>query len=307
MLGVLNEDVQRRPERWLDRVSELPPELVDLERFERGIAYLGDSVIAMVAKGEEDRRGLWEMVQEESGLPTTQFCGRANHPGVFLAQLTYLRCRGKTPDLLIVPVSLSSFGPGRALRPSYHFGLRCRMLETGLFLPFRAAAVFKMGFGELSREEFLRQEVVVGGRPLGTMEDLRPYDPEPVQPVVVRNRFLTHYATDITKSPYLDLLRRLLGQMREAPFPCLIYLTPFDVEQAASLLREDEMASVRRNLSVLIGMFGDSGLEFVDLGTILSHDQFDHPEWSPNEHLRSAGRRRVALRIAEVIPGIVGQ
>ncbi|MBL4850395.1 MAG: hypothetical protein JKY65_33170 [Planctomycetes bacterium] len=281
----------------------------DLERFdcsEGALLYLGDSVVGWGGDKAGAEHVLPAVAAEASGLPVVDASHPAYGPKCFRAQVVRLKRGPSRPRAVLLGISLASFGPRRAENPSWHFGLRRSLLETGRYLPRRALAVFEQGFGARSQASYAALPVRVGEVSVARVGDL-------VGPVPAdsedrfRKRLLCDYATDAQQSSEWSETERLFKALASLEIPSVIYLTPYDHEEATRLLRPADCARIRANARALVALAASLGVTLHDHSRALPHSAFDAPPGVTAEHLFPDGRRELIRRLATSLRELKGR
>lgn len=298
--------VPRFPEVALEVMPDLPNELPALARAEDRVLFLGDSVVHTVARRDDDRRTLAEMVADQSGLPVVDASRAASAIDRYRLSLRWVARRGLAPRVAVVPINPRSFAPSWTRNPGWRFRRNNAMLLAPLRTRFLAA--FGYDFEPLTDADWRATPVVVDGERVGTVESLmEPDSGLRPSPEGVRGRYLVRYAADVEGSPRMADLRALVDWARtRAPFPVLFVVSAVDVETAEQVLGEDTFPAVADNLRRIGAVLERAGVPFVDLSRALPAARFDHPRSEPHEHLDAAGRAQAAAAIADALKRMLG-
>ncbi len=306
LFALVDRTTPRWPPIWLARLlPELPEDLARLRSADGKPLFLGDSVLHTAAMNEPDRRNLVRMLAKELETDIVRVSHGASGMDRYLAQVRYLLRAGVRPSSLVVLVNPRTFGPTAERNPSWSFALTNRMYTRPLLS--RLQAVLKWDFGIPDEDEFLATEIRIGETVLGPLGALTRPGLEDPPDDVIRNRYLSRYATDIRTSSRLRDLAALARLTADAELPTLFYITPIDVQSMKQFLSAEEFGHVQQNIRTLRAVLRDTGATFLDLSTLLPGGDFDHPRADPHEHLRSTGRLKCVRKLAEAVQQLEGQ
>jgi hypothetical protein len=287
-----------------------PPDFRKLVDARDRVLVTGDSVIRFVPPAERHEPSVFDLLARETSVPLVDASWPARAVDMYAAQITALDRFDIRPRAVVLEINLRHFSPAWEGRPNLQEPYLAPMLESGWFLPLRAAAVFKYDFGARTVAEFLATPIPVGDGRSGTVADVRPRPWFPAEdaahPELGRVRGVATCAFDFAASPSVPRLRRLLATVARRQIPCVAFVTPLDVGLLENELHADEMAVVRANLAALRKEIGQPGITVVDLATALPTSAFDHVVAGPDEHLVLEGRRVVAARVGEALRAVVG-
>ncbi|MFQ5528483.1 MAG: hypothetical protein ACE5GX_19790 [Thermoanaerobaculia bacterium] len=258
---------------------------------DRKVLMLGDSTVRHRSRKEEDKRQLFTLVAAQIDTELILVSHPARALDTFLAQVRYLDAARVKPALIIVPINLACFSPAWETRREYDFRRRNRMYLWPLTT--RAMAVFKWPFESSAHLTRAETPVWIGGRKAGTLGSLLSGGAKDSADVGAA-RYRVRYATDVERSRQFAALEELAALGRKRHLNLLFYVTPINVQAMEKYAQPGDLAAVERGVGALWVRLAASGYRLSDLSSLASADEFDHPWWSPNEHLFAAGRQALA-------------
>ncbi len=272
------------------------------------ILHFGDSVLGSTARGDRDLRGITPMLRER--LPSRSIGEIANQAfdlEVFEAFLARLSREPRRPAVVLIPINLRTFSPVWEMAPPYQFRSMKFRLHHGDFAadtllgPLSALKLYSLN--PVSERQYRSTPVLRGERKTGTVGDFMipdgRGDPERRTADLFALNYLHPIRDDHRK---LKSIRAIVAHCRAAGMRPIFYVTPLDVETGTRRIGTEFGETVIRHRSILRESLEALGLPLLDLAADLDASQFDWSESaSPNEHLKEAGRKYVAERLAQVL------
>ncbi|UJR84478.1 hypothetical protein [Sandaracinus amylolyticus] len=299
----LEREIQRHPARWASYLPELPVQGMErLGRSTASVVMLGDSVVATVARDDDDTRDLATMLDDQlEHESVTAVVRGATASDLHGAQLRFLAHRERAPRAVVVPINPRSFGRTWDHEPGWQFSREGAMYEHPILA--RAAAVLDFTWGAPSAEASERVHVICGEHDFGSMRELQRSDLGWDAPREVgRARYVARYAGDVRVSPRMRDLERLVRAAESLPFVVLVYVTPVDVGGARALVGSRELACIEENLGAIAAVLDGYEGPHLDLSRHFERTEwFDHPPNEPHEHLRDSARAEVARILAATL------
>ncbi len=290
------------------------PELARLDRYlqERiDIIYFGDSVLHYYARYDRIRLGIPEITQE---LLPGRSLGPVDHPayhlGLYRLFCDYLRRSGGQPGVIIIPITLRSFGAAWQRRPNYKFPRESVILEyrtrhydsrplRAFLQPLLILKAFDLrpAPSGLERASATQSDgAAVDGEEVPAMK------PEAISDVDVARWLTSAYMYSLnTEHPFVRDMLAIVKTLQNSRTRLLFYLTPVDREIGTRLVGEAFPERVRQHVAFFRGLLAAHDVLLLDLSLSLGAEAFG---WRgdgkiPNEHLAESGRRYVAERLAE--------
>jgi len=265
------------------------------------VVYLGDSTVNGIAQDDEDRRCLSAMVQDL--LPDARvgvICHGGYHARVFEHQCSYMARTDNPPSVVIVPINLRSFSPVWDLRPAWQFEKEKFFLrhDSSLVRMFwRPLTIYRaVDVVPVSREEFARAPVYVGGGIIGTVAEsgaggfaVRPH----------ADQFLSRYGYRLHREHRLLVALVNAGQtLVEKGITPVFYVTPIDYQAGERFHGSAFQEQVVENVATIQAALSEVGVTPVDLSSLCPSRMFCHG-FIINEHLDENGRSLLAVHVAE--------
>jgi len=272
------------------------------------ILHFGDSVLGSTARGDRDRRGITPMLRE---LLPARSIGEVSNQAfdleVYEAFLARLSREPRRPAIVLVPINLRTFSPAWEMAPPYQFRSMKFRLHHGDFAadtflgPLSALKLYSLN--PVSERQYRAAPVLRGDRKSGTVGDFMiPADRgDPERRIV--GLFALNYLHPIRDDHRkLKSIGATAAGCRAAGMRPIFYVTPLDVESGTLRIGAEFRETVTRHLSILRETLNALGLPLLDLASDLDASHFDWADGaSPNEHLKEAGRRHVAERLAQIL------
>ncbi len=268
------------------------------------LLLIGDSVMEWVSP-TGDRGTLTERIVRQSPIPVVSIARPGRGVDMAAAQISSLLRYGVRPRVVVLELNLRQFSPVWTVNPNLREPDVLLMLRTGVYLPIRAATVFKYDFSESTPAQFGATPVWVDGKVAGTVAEMdRPYplfksdDGAPAG--IDHSRCLVRYAFDLERSPSLPRLTEIVSSLGNARIPLVLFITPIDMEYLRARLAPAELAAVERNIARLRAEIDRPGIVWEDLSAALPSSAFEHPADAPDEHVGTRGREFLTARILDL-------
>ena len=275
------------------------------------VLLLGDSVTLTTSYSDTDTRTLGEMVTARlSPCRTTLTAGSSYHAELFEQIGRFVSAGAAPPKVVVVPINLRAFTTSAVFHPGWRRWLLQRMLRADSRL-YEAASrpleIFRWYEGtEGSVEEYFASPVYDGDRAVSTIGQLGVIGPdlryiEPGTPLMVRSAVLMHYLQRITPADErVQAAVRLARALKSAGIKSVFYVTPVDWMASSSLLGPRVTDRIRENARTISDALGREGARVRDWSVVMDDTVFSWRTY-PNEHLKDAGRLRLADRLASAV------
>lgn len=272
------------------------------------IVYFGDSVFSSTSAGEENQTKLRDMFGDYLPQCTIGTVAHgAFHLGAYRTLINYVAQHHYTPQLVVIPINLRSFGPSWSQRPSYQFYSLQKFVQEidNPFYRFFDALNDDDQVG-ITEQQYLSTQVFQNGTYIGLVEDFDPYL-EATSPSVElqANVAAMNYLYQLTSNhKYLIDLLAIVEIAQENNIPILFYITPIDVKQGSVFHGSQFRHQVEANIEIITNILDFYGVPMINLAFDLDHNYFDY-QYYMNEHLLYEGRSYVAQHIADRIADII--
>lgn len=312
--------IRRTVEEQLARRSTRSyPALVDLLHSFDGehpgaeVLYLGDSVVRVIAREDQDRRSLGDMVRDELDqryrVVTVSY--DAYHLQIYYLLSVAVSRMQHPPKYLIIPLNLRSFSPQWDWSPRWQFESESEMLNRYIVNPLTMISPVHMPH-DLSKRlhRFMHQPVdypLSSFRQIGQFQRVaQEYARTDAQK---RSRyaqlFIYHYTYPLASNHRkLEALQSLLDMVVKTDLRIVLYVTPINYDAGTMLVGSafsQQVALNRAALMQIINPYQDNpNIQCLDASTLLGPECFLHP-YSPTEHLNQPGRTRLAHLIATMV------
>lgn len=297
---------ERRILMHLERCFDAP------RRSAPTILYLGDSVAERVARQDNDRRSLGELLVSalEPTAPACVVSHSAYNPSMHELLLgCVLRLRSQ-PRVLLLAVNLRAFSPQWADEPRFRFE-RHRAAYRAYIGGQRRPRIAGRDDDPVDRTAFLAQSTHL---PLSTLKSNAEFDDlrraRPTEPSAVherlRNLIIYHYGFEVRQdNAEVIALTRLLDNADKADIRVVAYLTPMNWQHARERVGAGIESVISHNVNTLEHVLRDNGAETYDFSRSLDSGHFFHND-ETTEHLNSRGRLWLATALAEAASHATG-
>ena len=299
--------------QWLIAGQDRPPEaerLASILAHPVDVIMFGDSSFTNVAEKDVDRRPLHSMITVDlSGLRVAVMAHAANHAGVYASMADAIIRSGNLPRAIVAPINLRSFSPEWDLKPSYQFVDEMVYLSHSTTIGrilHRPAEVFKYyDVNPISWSQYRNATVFDGTKAVGRVAEFDNPSFEELSPAHSRGKFILHYMYQLTpEHRRLQSLRHMAEALARAGVHLILFVSPLDMEAGQKSLGADFGTRVQQNIAVIRSALVSTGAELIDLVAVVPDDDFDYVNY-PTEHLKGAGRRQVANRVAGAVRAAV--
>ena len=294
----------RWPPRFSATISEMP------HQSEKPVVFFCDSINAAFARDEQDSRKLHNLVAWASGRPTGAIALGGYDMQVFLGFLRSIRMTidPANPRTWILTVNLSNYsgdGRGASVRNKLHCADFRQLHSRSLRAFARPMRIFRFPAYRptLRLEEELRRPVLWQGRTIGLVRDYPdtyfkvPDVTDDLRRENIAIRYGQPLAPDNLNLRATAEAARLLRHLGQRAVFCIV---PCDVQRCDALLDGQVSPILDAKAATVAEVARNAGGEVLDL-----HDAFPTelfiPDQYPNEHLRNAGRERLAVAIADFL------
>lgn len=272
------------------------------------IIFFGDSSVYTHDKyNDTDKRTIRQMLQDTiPNLKCMPVVHPAYHMGIYLEFCKYIAESEYKPKMVIAPINIRSFSPEWDLQPMYQFTEEKAIISSSPVNTFllnvfnKPLKVFKYGYDTdiISNTEFANSPVYFKDSIVGDMNEyIRGFEnmtePNKKKKFLLRYMFYIH-----EKHRKLEELREIGRLMKSKGIIPLFYIIPIDWEEGSKYFPGEIEEVTRKNASLLVRELEKIGGAVIDMSLGLKHKDFNY-EYYPNEHMKQAGRRYVAVKIAE--------
>lgn len=275
-----------------------PGLLTLIRNFEQGetsaeTLVFGDSVMERVAREDDDRRTLGQMISDElRPASTAVVSASANNPLVYRWLLSALAKMPRQPSTIIIPINLRCFSPQWHLNPDWQMKQEITLLaeytENGLEDVPPIADVFR---DDPAHEALAAMPLSFPLSQRRTMGEFRALVHEPPSHERSRDIFVFHYTHRLTGDhPKLKALAEAVDIAFGIAERVLLYITPINVEAAERFVGSNFRGLIADNVEVIRGRLG---VELHDWHDRLPDEAFFHGD-TATEHLNQSGRLALA-------------
>jgi hypothetical protein len=298
--------------------TSMPRENEQIVRYLRGVRrdgtdvlLLGDSVTLTTSYSDRDTRSLGDMVRARlPSCATAVAAGSSYHTELYEQIGRFMIAGARPPKVVVVPINLRTFTTSAIFHPGWRRSLLQRMLRADSLL-YEAASrpleVFKWyEKTEGSVDEYFAAPVYDGDRAVSTIGRLGVIGRdlgyiEPGTPGMVRSAVLMHYLQRITAADErVQAAVRLARALRGAGIKSVFYLTPVDWMASSSILGPRVTERLRENAGTISDVLAREQVQVRDWSALMDDAVFSWRTY-PNEHLKEAGRLRLAERVASAV------
>jgi hypothetical protein len=275
--------------------------------------FLGDSVNFSYAKDDTDKRRMSAMLSERlPALHVVAVDHKAYHLGVFDAVVRNLVRRGRSPQLVLVPVNLRAFSSHWIHSPGWQFENLQRYLvwdSAGYRLVFRPLQSFRAFRDSYESQESFRSRPLRQGTsaPNTIGRILAMQEAQRTDTAAMRAAVDLYFMETIDERlrPMQDMLN-LARRAREAGIRVLFYIGPVDGETCDRYTDGRFSQQTDRNAEKIVAALQAEGAAVVDLHRLLPASAFAYRSPYPDEHLNQAGRKAVAEALADHAGRLLG-
>jgi len=268
------------------------------------VLFFGDSVLSDMEAGSPETSTIPLLLQARiPDTPIGVIADRAYSADLYQAFADYILRQEHLPKLWIFEINLRSFSTGWEQRPEWQFEKEKILLahDYPLFrIFFRPLSVFKtFRLTPINQQQFEMAPVYDGERAVGTIADFKK------RPTLER-LFVSNYMYGLQKDDQrLRQLVNLCGLLKNRGVAPMFYLTPVDYQSGDRALGPRFSRRIAENVKVLKVELSEAGCEPVDLSRRLPAEDFNwQGDHYPHEHLKEAGRRKVAAELYRAIDKI---
>jgi hypothetical protein len=272
------------------------------------VLLLGDSVTLTTSYSDTDTRSLGDMVGARlPSCATAVAAGSSYHSELYEQIGRFVIAGARPPKVIVVPINLRTFTTSAMFHPGWRRWLLQRMLNADSRLyeaasrPLEVFRWYEKTDGSV--EEYFAAPVYDGDRAVSTIGQLGVIGQdlgyiEPGTPGMVRSAVLMHYLQRITPADErVQALVRLARTLREAGIKSVFYVTPVDWMASSSILGPRVTERIRENAGTISDVLAREHVRVRDWSMLMDASVFSWRTY-PNEHLKDAGRLRLAERVA---------
>jgi hypothetical protein len=270
------------------------------------LLYFGDSVLERIAREDDDRRSLAELVV--GTIPRSLAISHsAYQPMVYQELLRAVLAMKQRPRTLLLPINMRCFSPQWDLHPDYQFVQELGHLTSYLQdrvvrrLEPRETSASEMKVYERTAVAYPTSELRTVGEFVAVVRSKPTTDAERSRRIAEIFRF--HYGHPLEPTQRkLACVRGICDLVEGAGMRAVVYVTPINHEAGLRHAGAELLRSYQRNVDVV----RDELAPWVRRGVVALHDgstllgsqMFFQPEL-PSEHMNAAGRRALADQIAQ--------
>ena len=279
-----------------------------------GILYFGDSVLRSRSACDQDQRGIDDYLAEATGQRVVLIANAAYASRQYFELSGLIDMARHRPQAAVIGINLRSFGPTWADNPGFRHENDMRYVRAlqGSLSSLLALAAGRV-LDEATDDSWLDRPLQHAGVSYGTLREISERSVGPPLALEclpdssrfapqLRWKFLVQYLfamqADNSELGFVVRSARRLQDLGVAP---VLYLTPVNVQDAATLAGPEVADAMRANAALIVAALQREGLPVLDLSTALGPDFFAD-KGCACEHLRALGRRFVAEQIAAFIP-----
>lgn len=222
---------------------------------------------------------------------------------LFNDYLSYILSKNVKPKTTIVVVNMRSFSPAWDIKPSWqfeeeHFFLKYPLLRS-FYKPF---GVFKLvNTNQIPIADYLDTDVYSGTEVVGKVKDFdfTTADPNVVTTSDIRKKLIFQYMYNLTpEHRKIKAIKNIVSLAQNANIELLFYITPIDYQTGEKYLPGRFNDQLAANINIIKGVLDSENIDCIDMSLDLDASQFSWTVY-PNEHLRIAGKRFVAKKLAQ--------
>ncbi len=273
------------------------------------IVYFGDSVIAYSDPHDLDKRLLTKMVEEELGDGDII----AIHQGAFYlriygAYVEFIASQEKKPKVIVVPISLRSFGPQWDARPGYQFSSEIYRIspqhsQIGVLWDRIKKLSDNSNEREKDEERWMSQPVYFNTTVIGTVKDFHYgiLGDEKNKEELIREKFVYNYLFALQQNQRnLDSLKHIITLAKENNVGLVLYIEPIDYRAGEKAVGPKFIPLVRGNIDVIRKTAEREDAVLYDFSQSLNSSAFSYA-YIPDEHLNEDGKKELSRLVVSAI------
>jgi hypothetical protein len=274
------------------------------------ILFFGDSIIKAYAENDKDKSSIPEMLAKvDSRLKIGDMSSPGYGLGVFEAMVSHIENSDKKPKAIIIPINLRSFSPQWDMRPEYQFEKEIFFLTHGKFVFYfsKPLGIFHaININSVNQDTFRKQPIYYGDTVVGEVGKYEDKAQLPnIDSSVVKDFYIYDYMGNLkTNHRKLQSLRNIALIAKENGVKVYVYITPIDYEEGAKLVGQDFIKQTKYNAELVCSISTENGLPCLNLAFAVRDADFA-THVLPNEHMKEAGRKFVAQKLADFIKDIL--
>ena len=286
----------------------------DLEAIKSAdVVLFGDSTNSFAWKADGDKRSIKDFLAELLSKYKVDAVAQAGyHMPVFAAYSNIMASLTQRPKYIVIPINLRSFSPCWLDNPARSFPELNPTLQWGPWMYTALIEPLKTlnGAGDSklkkTQAEYLDSPVFDRDIRVGAVRDFKNIEvgvgtdklDDAGKKTFIAYINCLHFDKN---HPQLRWLRETILSARKAGVAPIVYITPSNYELASDWYGPEFQARTAESIAIIQAVLAEFKLSAIDMSFDLTRENFFDP--IPSEHMKEAGRRHVAMRIAESING----
>lgn len=333
-MNLIIKKIKRRLKRWKKDIFSLfqearQPSSAFIRLFEAyhtgtnppKVLLLGDSVAERVSWNDYDDRTLAELVintlKNQTDVAAISYGGFTLD--VFYYLVLALEKMKYKPELVVLPINMRNFSPQWDLEPTWQFKHEVEQIKRFISDPSLIPSMEQVQRETISPEIFNVFDATPVEFSLSPLDRIAQFrllinatpTTEEQRKFRLQQIFIFHYAYRLMRNHRkIMALENILKLLQHKRIPCLVYITPLNIDAGVRLVGEEFSTVLRENVRMVSSVVGeylaDERSVFMDWSETMRSESFFHAD-NATEHLNESGRKMLAESIAGEVSGLMGK